>query len=85
MNLQKKKRAIQHHADQIGRQAARFWVGEISRDEDTGVAESEMEPRDRALTEKGVVVGTVQYMAPEQLEGKEADKRTDIFALGEVL
>ena len=37
------------------------------------------------LTEQGTILGTFQYMAPEQLEGKEADARTDVFALGEVL
>ncbi len=37
------------------------------------------------LTEKGTVLGTFQYMAPEQLEGEEADARADIFALGAVL
>ena len=37
------------------------------------------------LTEAGSIVGTFQYMAPEQLEGKEADARTDIFAFGTVL
>jgi len=39
----------------------------------------------RPLTEKGTVMGTFQYMAPEQLEGKDADARTDIFAFGCVL
>ena len=37
------------------------------------------------LTSKGSIVGTFQYMAPEQLEGKAADARTDIFAFGAVL
>jgi serine/threonine protein kinase len=43
------------------------------------------ETQDQKLTEKGVVLGTFQYMAPEQLEGKEADARTDIFALGALI
>jgi eukaryotic-like serine/threonine-protein kinase len=37
------------------------------------------------LTQEGTILGTFQYMAPEQLEGMEADARTDIFALGAVL
>jgi eukaryotic-like serine/threonine-protein kinase len=39
----------------------------------------------RGLTEEGTILGTFQYMAPEQLEGIEADARTDIFAFGALL
>ena len=37
------------------------------------------------LTAQGTILGTFQYMAPEQVEGLEADARTDIFAFGAVL
>ena len=38
-----------------------------------------------SLTQEGSILGTFEYMAPEQLEGKRADARTDIFAFGAVL
>ena len=37
------------------------------------------------LTAAGTLIGTIQYMSPEQIEGKEADARSDLFALGAVL
>ena len=59
---------------------------------DFGLAKIEREPQADAdttqsmpLTGDGVVVGTLQYMSPEQIEGQEADARSDIFALGLVM
>jgi serine/threonine-protein kinase len=46
---------------------------------------SQLATADEPLTAKGTIVGTLQYMAPEQLEGKEVDARTDIFAVGAVV
>ncbi len=43
------------------------------------------DPTVSAITEPGTVMGTLQYMAPEQVEGKPADRRADIFALGTIL
>jgi serine/threonine protein kinase len=37
------------------------------------------------ITTAGTVVGTVQYMSPEQIQGQEADARSDLFALGATL
>ena len=44
-----------------------------------------MTPTVQPLTAEGSILGTFQYMAPEQLEGKEADARADIWAFGCVL
>ena len=42
-------------------------------------------PAEHPLTAEGTLVGTFQYMSPEQVEGNEADARSDIFALGAVM
>jgi eukaryotic-like serine/threonine-protein kinase len=41
--------------------------------------------RNSPVTEQGTIVGTFQYMSPEQIEGKELDGRSDLFSLGAVL
>ena len=46
---------------------------------------SDAPTRQKDLTKEQALIGTLQYMAPEQLESKTADARTDIFALGVVL
>jgi Tol biopolymer transport system component len=55
-----------------------------TRDRSAG-SSSDLMTAAKPLTEQGTIVGTFQYMAPEQLEGHEADARTDLFALGALL
>ena len=58
------------------------------RDTQSGAGEAGvtgLPTQDGSLTGAGTIMGTFQYMAPEQLEGKEADARTDIFGFGAVV
>ena len=57
----------------------------LARIAPTGVEAGSAGPTDPPMTEAGALLGTVQYMAPEQIEGRPADARTDIFAFGAVL
>ena len=58
---------------------------EIEIEPAAGTSTASFEQRAPTITEEGTIVGTFQYMAPEQLLGKDADARTDIFAFGSLL
>ena len=49
---------------------------------DFGIARS---LRTKSITGEGVIIGTPEYMSPEQVEGKEVDQRSDIYSLGIIL
>ena len=50
-----------------------------------GTSSDSLATRSQPLTSEGTIVGTFQYISPEQVEGREADARSDIFSLGAVL
>ena len=53
--------------------------------EESDLESSDAPTRQKDLTKENTIIGTLQYMAPEQLEGETADARADIFAFGAVL
>jgi Tol biopolymer transport system component len=55
------------------------------RESEASVGHTALPTQTAPLTREGTILGTFQYMAPEQLEGAESDARTDIFALGVTL
>ena len=57
----------------------------LAKLEEQAPVDDAMHAMTAALTERGTILGTLLYMSPEQLEGKPADTRSDIFAFGALL
>ena len=62
-----------------------FGLAKLRDPKTAGLSLSQRPTQSASLTGEGKILGTLQYMAPEQLEGKDADARTDIFAFGAIL
>ena len=62
-----------------------FGLAKLKATEATEENLSNLPTEQANLTAEGTILGTLQYMAPEQLEGKDTDSRTDIFAFGAVV
>ena len=62
-----------------------FGLAKLAQESAPVTPESQLATMKDPITAQGTILGTLQYMAPEQVEGKEVDARTDIFAFGVVV
>jgi serine/threonine protein kinase len=62
-----------------------FGLAKLTQIDKPATPYTELPTQREAITAEGTILGTLQYMAPEQVEGKEADARTDVFAFGVVV
>src|SRR4029077_15291854 len=62
-----------------------FGLAKLTQEVIPTTPESQLPTMQNAITGEGTILGTLQYMAPEQVEAKEVDARTDIFAFGTVM
>ncbi len=62
-----------------------FGLAKLKQGVAPAIPDSQLPTMKSAITGQGMILGTLQYMAPEQVEAKEVDARTDIFAFGAVV
>src|SRR5580692_5453803 len=62
-----------------------FGLAKLKQEVAPAIPDSQLPTLQSAITGEGAILGTLQYMAPEQVESKEVDARTDIFAFGAVV
>ncbi len=62
-----------------------FGLAKLKQEATPVIPDSQLPTMKNAITGEGTILGTLQYMAPEQVEAKEVDARTDIFAFGAVV
>src|SRR6202140_2583366 len=61
-----------------------FGLAKLKQEATPAIPDSQLPTMQNAITGEGTILGTLQYMAPEQVEAKEGDARTEIFAFGAV-